>query len=841
MPTRSLVLLSVVVLLLGVLPAAPTEDPAFHGPSGTIFRLEGPSRIETAVDISQQSFGAGSAPGAVLTSADNFPDAQAGATLAAWVAAGPLLLTGAAGLHDRTAEELQRAVAPGGVVYVLGGVQAVPDHIENAVRTLGFRTERLSGSTRDTTAIAIAERTNPNPQRIFIADGDDFTTSLIAGPAAARAVGAGPAVIVLTRGATLPGAVGDYLSAQQGAELIALGSNAATAVPQARAITAPTPAALSIEVAQEFFDNGAFAGGAPTFGLASADNWPDGLAGGANAGTFGFPLLLTPATALDEAVRDFIAARSWASGVIYGGTAAINQAVEDAVASAVGEGGTGGGGGGGTIDVQGLEAVTEIAGLAAWYRATDGVLTDPNGPVVQWLDQSGNGHHLVVADEHVNPSTEGFPGPGCPSVVIKADDWMVADSLDLGPEATVFASHFADSLSRGGSDRALYDLGGQRTAGFLNGDEQWSVGPFGVGEHEASVVTAERYDPGGGTQWFYRERGDGTLQQGGFGGQHADTNDGLWVGAPVGGSTDGWDGWVGELIVYRRALSDAEVGAVLDYLADRWVVDGTDVGAPSCHDPLDDPIDTPGGPGASEAGVEGLGPALWLRADTGVETTDGVSVQSWSDRRGTGMRASARPHPLVANSTGRPSFRADQFSNCESILFGSSSLLGVQSGSSSVSFTPPVTVVAAWYTSYLGGTPDEHHKLYGSDAGGFGMAAGVDGRAPGQYSVHTGAGVDGLFDVISGDPTITSEVWSGGTVRWRVRAGQLIADGATSGGAPSADAFYVGSSGPSFVEGWDGTIAEFLVFDEALTDDQLDQVEGYLAGRYGIGVAGAAC
>lgn len=75
----------------------------------------------------------------------------------------------------------------------------------------------------------------------------------------------------------------------------------------------------------------AFGPGTPTVFLATADRFPDALAGGAAAAAAGAPILLTASGSLPEATRDQLVRLAPDTVVVLGGPAAISEAVTDQV------------------------------------------------------------------------------------------------------------------------------------------------------------------------------------------------------------------------------------------------------------------------------------------------------------------------------------------------------------------------------------------------------------------------------------------------------------------------------------------------------------------------------
>ncbi len=316
------------VALVAVLIGA-TAVPTVAQTSPSVTRLSGDTRIETAIAISTDSFEAGAAATVVLARSDAFPDALAGGPLAA-VKRGPLLLTVRSELTPLVREEIERVLAPGGTVFLLGGTAALSDAVAEGVRDAGFTPVRLSGPTRYETALAIAEEAAPDPGFIVIATGNDFPDALIGG-SLASAFRAG--VLVLTDGENVPGPLATYLDDNADVDKTTIGPAAGAAVDNVFNVSGDTPAQRSISAAQTFYTNLAPGGVA----LASVERFPDGLSGAAHAFRSGpLPLLLTPGEELPAVHVDYIESLT-AEGpsFVYGGTAAISDDVAAQLQSAL--------------------------------------------------------------------------------------------------------------------------------------------------------------------------------------------------------------------------------------------------------------------------------------------------------------------------------------------------------------------------------------------------------------------------------------------------------------------------------------------------------------------------
>jgi YVTN family beta-propeller protein len=288
-------------------------------------RLSGSDRFGTAVAVSQQEFPSGGAGAVVVARGDDYPDALVGVPLAAAKNA-PLLLSTGASLPTATKDEIQRVLASGGTVYLLGGTAAIPASVETELTGLGYHVTRYSGSDRFATAVTVADALG-DPATVLLATGVNFPDALSAGVAATKAGG----VVLLTYGASLPSETSSYLSAHPGT-VYAVGGPAAMADPLAAGIAGSDRFATAVAVATKFFT-------APTaIGVATGLSYPDALSGGALLGHVGAPLILVSTDQVPSAANTYlIGVRSTVStGYLFGGPNTVNAATATAIGTALG-------------------------------------------------------------------------------------------------------------------------------------------------------------------------------------------------------------------------------------------------------------------------------------------------------------------------------------------------------------------------------------------------------------------------------------------------------------------------------------------------------------------------
>ena len=300
----------------------------------TLDRVAGRDRIDTSVRLSGRAFT--SAEVALVARADAFPDALAGAPLAAELDA-PLLLVDRDRLRPDVEDELRRL----GVdeILLLGGESALSAEVEAALGDVAATT-RLAGGDRHATAARIAAELadragDPRPGAVLVRS-DDFPDALAAGVLAAdRGV-----PILLSPPDALPDATRDALR-----DVVDAG---------ATVVVAGGTSALSTEVASTVEDEGfvvdrvagedrydtavalteaAVAGRTVATALvASGTTFPDALGAGPAAVALDGVLLLTDPQDLDAATAtgDFLTARRpELTGVtVVGGTVAVSENVE---------------------------------------------------------------------------------------------------------------------------------------------------------------------------------------------------------------------------------------------------------------------------------------------------------------------------------------------------------------------------------------------------------------------------------------------------------------------------------------------------------------------------------
>ena len=304
------------------------------------FRVFGADRYLTSVEASKRGFT--SAETVVIATGANWPDALGGSALAG-AAGGPLLLTRPAALPAEVRAEILRLKASR--AYILGGLGAVSKDVEDELVSMLGRESvtRLDGASRYETARKIADETiallgPAYTGGALVATGANFPDATAASPLAASL---GRPILLVdpktgtvyvpaqTRRVLILGGTGVVLPAVEGYLKSVLGD--ANVVRRGGANRYETAALVAqFGVAEGMSWNGV--------GLATGQNFPDALAGGAMLGAFDSVMLLTTPDALRPEAYVRLSANKAKIDTLYvvGGLSAVNATTMSDAASAAG-------------------------------------------------------------------------------------------------------------------------------------------------------------------------------------------------------------------------------------------------------------------------------------------------------------------------------------------------------------------------------------------------------------------------------------------------------------------------------------------------------------------------
>lgn len=225
----------------------------------------------------------------------------------------------------------------------------------------------------------------------------------------------------------------------------------------------------------------------------------------------------------------------------------------------------------------------------------------------------------------------------------------------------------------------------------------------------------------------------------------------------------------------------------------------------------------------SDVPIEGA--LLWLQADCGVQSGSDGEVRDWASIVGS-------LHATPSATFRQPALESDGLAGHAAIRFdGSFDRLDVDLNIHPATY-PELTVVTVFASDVE--DPAILRKLYGADDGDYDRTVGLDPRAPNgmNYTIFGGQSeVEGYFTLSAETPYLTVDSFRSGFFDGWVNGAETVAgiEVIYGEGLPK---FYLGGTGTVFLEPWEGTIAEMLVYGRSLTSEERMEVEDYLAAKY---------
>lgn len=320
---------------------SPYSAQALVAPGVDLAPAAGANRYETAMIAALDGFD--SAPVVVLATGADYADALGASALAGAYDA-PVLLTKRDSLPSGLLGTL--GILDTNRVIIVGGTAAVSAAVETALNAEfgAANVDRIAGSDRYDTAARVAAATlaargPATDDRVFVVRGNDFADALAVAPVAYGS----RMPILLVKPTSAPAATVNAVAAGGYAGAVVVGGEAAvpSAVASGLGVAFERVAGSTrYDTARQFAywaeDESLATFG--TVGLATGEDFPDALGGGAVVGHESGVLLLTKGAALSSAASDAIETHAMLISRlrIFGGDAAISPAARTAAQALVG-------------------------------------------------------------------------------------------------------------------------------------------------------------------------------------------------------------------------------------------------------------------------------------------------------------------------------------------------------------------------------------------------------------------------------------------------------------------------------------------------------------------------
>ncbi len=503
-------------------------------------------------------------------------------------------------------------------------------------------------------------------------------------------------------------------------------------------------------------------------------------------------------------------------------------------------------------------AAVVASGLQAWYRADLGVSADTSNNVSQWTDLSGNGYHVA---QTVNPAKEPLLVAGAmngqPAVQFTPQQVLnttsVANIEGSGSDVTVIAV-VAPAASQGyGSTIYSWGTDGNVAFGLSSNANNsyllyWGTGTGNTVNTPTAVATA-------GQVQVLSEVKNGSVASAYLNGSMTGTSTVPSTMATTPATLAmgnaaypyyGFTGQVAEVLVYNRALSDAERQSVEAALTAKYVnPDSNGNGIPDSWEmqylgTLSYGANAdPGGVGRTllQSYQQGLSPwptpvvpsglQAWYRADKGVAAGSGNNVTQWSDLSGNGYHVtqtvdtSKEPLLVAGAMNGQPAL---QFTPQQ--VLKTNVVKNLEGGGSDVTV---IAVIAPSSSQSYGSTV----YSWGTDGN---VAFGLSSSASNSYLLYWGADNGSTVNTPStaataGQVQVLSEVKSGTAAASYLNGASTGTSAVPAGMAQTPAVLAMGNAAYPYY-GFTGQIAEVLIYNRALSDSERQQIEAQLTAKY---------
>lgn len=464
---------------------------------------------------------------------------------------------------------------------------------------------------------------------------------------------------------------------------------------------------------------------------------------------------------------------------------------------------------------------TQISGCQLWLDAADiSTITFSSGSnVSQWNDKSGNGFHVSQATPSNNPVYANgrmtFTG-GTQWLSRTATVPAQANAGTLITVARHTATRGRTAILRSGFMEAVNEHGTAAVLGYYNSTNSYDNSPSGVNFGTNLTIVINRRNGASTPQYTFN--GGPLTNYGTFQGGAATKVSSVFIGRNPDGLVP-LSGDICEVIFYNVAITETERQQVETYLGWKWNI-AIGNGIPVIHPyyPIV-PVTRPFVP------LDISACALWLdAADPSTLTLSGTNVTVWADKSGNGRNTSA--------VTGTPVLSNNSIISRQGVYFGGTSY-----------FTGPLSYSSNTLSWFIVGTMES-----GGDSVGRILSFG----SPGAYDFDSAlrlnaASREGLTtEIVSyrnayiarnafvtyGAPFIFSGGINGAS-NSPFFNGTGVSGAATSGNFGFTEYGISASSGLSPVRN-KGFIFEILVYTNFLTTTQRQQIEGYLANKWGL-------
>jgi len=467
-----------------------------------------------------------------------------------------------------------------------------------------------------------------------------------------------------------------------------------------------------------------------------------------------------------------------------------------------------------------------VPGLALWLDASDtSSMTLSGSSVTGWADKSGNNR---------NATSSGSPTLSSGQIVFSGSQLFSGSITNTTANLTAFvvaktttspATQFARILSASAGGNDFDNTPSMDVMVYL--DTANTLGSFRNFVTLSTVTTTPNQTflavtrTNATTNTFYL---NGTASStvtlsGGAVGSFGYTT--YWVGSgPTGANLTGT---VSEVLYYHADLTDTQRQTIENYLAKKWGIGASTI--PSSH-----PFYSirPHLRGFQPNDIDGC--LLWLDgndvsvlfsdvAGTSAITTNGQTIRCWKDKSGRGCNATQAGNAPIWNSSNYVNFTQSlgQFMNLPN---------------GTLPFASGTNAYSIFAVANLNNTANVGKTIIGNGVAGNNSFNAL--QIQGQSIANLWYNNDIAGGSLTANTFFIANIAFNGSTRYIYQTGTSVNTTASSGWAAPNTNNVIGVEPATGNWYYDGNIGEILVYNTALTTSQRQQVEGYLAHKWGL-------
>ena len=501
--------------------------------------------------------------------------------------------------------------------------------------------------------------------------------------------------------------------------------------------------------------------------------------------------------------------------------------------------------GSGNITTTFTERCGESNGLAIWFKADSGVTQDGSGNVSGWADQTGN-YTVAQSSSGNQPTYIASDINGGPALRFNGSQWLSSTAATTGLNAGMTIITVAMTTSPGSLQNSVA-LGNaswyqSRNVGYYGGAQLLDI----TADHSSGgaapsagvfVSDAITLDSSGANVAYYRngtETATGTL------GGVDDVSPGLMIGNRAEGLAAPWRGDIAEALVFDHQLSPTDLATVDEYLGDKYGYYSPNATWPDAYSGdvqaliASNQWNEPQAAAyaaflATSPAIPAYGVVAWFKADAGVTSDGSGDVTAWADQG---------PDSYVAdqsNSGLQPTIVSNAYNGKPAVRFdGSSQYLQIPSLHDD--YSAGLSIFAVYNPTSNGSWA--RVLDFGNGPAADNIIVARDSTGP-NFFVQALQGGSNAFDIITSD-LATSQLQEYSVVDDPASQAYVYKNGAvsasTAGGSPNSvtrTSNFIGKS--NWADSlFQGDICELIIYNRPLTSGEREQVEGYLADRYGL-------